>query len=210
MITRKFSNLLKELQDIESSRLYSKFVTTLEAQGIQSKQAPHHQWVEVWLESSSPNSIFLTDQGVYTASTVREIVFAELCKELFGALNIEYTDNLTPAVNDRDLATEIEIARWLEFDADWVIELLTALFCNEQGIKSDYLETNLNGRFSVMADSFNERLRMAKLGINIIETGEINSADFDAVFNYFGGLFILSFCDNEIIKHKTLTATDQL
>ncbi|MBB1417390.1 hypothetical protein H5187_08885 [Pseudoalteromonas sp. SG44-1] len=210
MLTKKFTCLLKQLKQPHSSSLYIAYTDTLKQFDFDKQDATHQQWIEAWLESTPIKSIELTNQGIYVGITIREKILEKFAFILIDALKIENTATLPAAQNDIEKITELEIEAWLEFDSDWMITLLTAMFCKNMGIDSNYLDPYLNGRLSIYADSFNERLSLATIAIEFIESGEIPISDYEKILDFFGAFFILAFCEDDVLKQRVLNTVGDI
>lgn len=202
----KFTDLLKQLKEPKSSILYQSYVDILNQYDFNERDVVHQQWIEAWLETSPAKSIEKTNQGVYLSYTIRDKMLERFGSILIEALNLKSISSLPPANNQIEKITESEVQSWLELDSYWVLTLLTTIHCNIKGIESSYIDAYLNGRFSIYADSFNERLKITNKAIRYIESGELTASDFDDIFSFFGAFFILSFCDDEMLKQRTINA----
>ena len=210
MLTKKFTDLLKQLKHPHSSRLYMAYTDTLKQFDFDKRDAIHQQWIEAWLESTPIKSIELTNQGVYVGVTIREKILEKFAFILIDALKIENTATLPAAQNDIERITDLEIEAWLEYDSDWLVTLLTAIFCKNMGIVSNYIDPNLNGRFSFYADAFNERLSLATRAIEFIDSGEMPISDYEKILDFFGAFFILVFCEDDVLKQRVLNMIGEI
>lgn len=206
MISNIYLDLLQELKDKENSTLYNVFKTKLIQLGLNIEDVIHHQWLEVWLETTSSESIALTTQGIYSSKSRREIILHQLNDLLIERLNLKGLNALPTPKSVIDRAVVVDVENWLEFEADWILEFLTLMFCKDVGIASTLIEPYQSNRYSVMADSFNERTMLAEKAILYIESGDLAQEDFDLLFKYYGGPFLLAFCKTDILKQRILNS----
>lgn len=206
MNTANFANLLREIKNPQTSSLYEAFVETLRIFNFDVASTPNQQWVEAWLETSPATSIELTDQGIYVALTIREKILEKFTALLKERLDLNGFNHTTPPYSVKDKITALEIESWLELDMDWLLTLITTIYCNINGIDNKGINPQLNGLFSIYASSYNDRVTLSLKAIEYIECGILNANDLEEMLDFFGPFFILSFCEDEMLKQRTINA----
>lgn len=210
MNTAVLQKLLRELKNPNSSSLYIAFKDKLSEFKFDKTKACNQQWFEVWLETSPRNAIRLIDEGVYVTISIREAILEQLVLILEKRLSKTGSKSNENPSSTVELITQIEIERWFELELDWLLTLLSTIYCNENEIDNQSINPLMNGRFSIYAASYNDRVQLTTEAIEYMDRGTLNLSNIDKLLDYFGAFFLLTFCQDDMLKQRIINICGDL
>jgi hypothetical protein len=210
-----FKEIIKHIylchyQDAEGSylQLLSDFIEpSLEPGDIKS-----YQWLEAWMESTVDQAE-MTDQGVYYFPMRKEVFYdmygASLKQDIIERL-AEYDIHdigdalvlMEPGKNAE--LSDVEYGYAKKFyeivteEPDELLGFLLFAYCKKKGIPRNSIDTNLNGKYSVMAAAHNERISLFGAVTDLIDGQDVEPGRVATITSNWGACIPHLFCKNEI------------
>lgn len=210
MNTAVLQKLLRELKNPNTSSLYIAFKDKLSEFNFDKTKACNQQWLETWLETRPGSAIRLIDEGVYITLSIRETILEQLVLILEKRLSKTGSKPNENPSSTVELITQIEIERWFELELDWLLTLLSTIYCNENEIDNQSINPLMNGRFSIYAASYNDRVQLTTEAIEYMDRGTLNLSNIDKLLDYFGAFFLLTFCQDDMLKQRIINICGDL